>query len=294
MNLFLSHMNKLFFLSVAILVNGCVSCQNNKSTLFSENAFTKIFLDSLKKKNPGSKYTIKQDLQIDEEKGEANFTHFLDNAYTMYRNEPDSISAVINLYLRAGSDLSENEKPIQKNRIIPVIKDSGYINEMAITLNKMNKPDSQVSLVFEKYNEKLVIVYAEDNENGIAYFTDERFRELGINRDSLQSIALRNLDNVLPEIQIMGGNGYYMLTAGGNYETSLILLSDIWTNKNLKVKGDIVIAIPTRDLLLVTGSKDAASLKKLRAVAREAWETEPYQLTPDLFRWNGKKFEPFE
>ena len=287
-------MHKLFFLSVAFLVNGCVSCQNNKSTLLSEKAFTKIFLDSLTKKNPESKYTIKQDLQIDEERGEANFTHFFDNAYTMYRNDPDSISAVINLYLRAASELREKEEPIQKNKIIPVIKDSGYINEMAISLNKMNKTNPQASLVFEKYNEKLVVVYAEDNENGIAYFTDERFRESGINKDSLRSIALRNLDNVLPEIQILGGNGYYMLTAGGNYETSLILLNYIWTKENLKVKGDIVIAIPTRDLLLVTGSKDPGSLKKMRAVAKEAWEAGPYQLIPDLFRWNGKKFEPFE
>jgi hypothetical protein len=29
-------------------------------------------------------------------------------------------------------------------------------------------------------------------------------------------------------------------------------------------------------------------------MAQEAWEKGPYQLLPDLFIWNGKKFEPYK
>jgi hypothetical protein len=65
---------------------------------------------------------------------------------------------------------------------------------MAITLNQNNKTNEQL-VVYEKYNDKLVIVYAEDAENGIAYFTSERFKESGINKDSLFILALKNLDS---------------------------------------------------------------------------------------------------
>ena len=287
-------MHKLLLLFVVIFIYSCgANSQKDKSSLLTEKEFTSVFLDSLKKKYPGNIYIIKQDLEIDVKIGELTLTHFLNNAYTSYKNEPDSVSSIISLYLRSASDLYIEEKPIQKNKIIPLIKDAGYIDDMAITLNQNNKTNEPASLVYEKYNDKLVVVYAEDAENGIAYFTSERFKESGINKDSLFILALKNLDSVLPKIEILGEKGYYMITAGGNYEASLILLTDIWTKENIQVNGDIIISIPTRDLLLVTGSKDLDIIKKVKAVAKEAWETGPYQLLPDLFYWNGKKFEPY-
>jgi len=284
----------LFFLTLTLIYCSCGNDNtNSKSKLISEKKFTEIYTDSLKKYHPEYTYTIKKDLEIQVKLNEGGFIHYLNNAYTSYKNEPDSLIAVLSMYLKSASDLYKKEEPIQKNKIIPVIKDAAYIDEMATTLNANNKTNEPVTLVYEKYNDKLVIVYAEDGENGIAYFATERFKESGLSKDSLFTLAVKNLDSVLPKIEILGEKGYYMITAGGNYEASLILLTDIWTKENIQVKGDIVITIPTRDLLLVTGSKDSDGIKKMTAVAKEAWETGPYQLIPDLFYWNGKKFEPY-
>ena len=284
----------LFFLSFTLIYCSCGNDNtNNKSKLISEKKFTEIYADSLKKYHPEYTYSITKDLEIQVKLNEDNFTHYLDNAYASYKNEPDSLVVVLNTYLKSASDLYKKEEPIKKNKIIPVIKDAGYIDEMTTTLNQNNKANEPVSLVYEKYNDKLVIVYAEDGENGIAYFTAERFKESGLNKDSLFSLAMKNLDSVLPKIEILGDKSYYMITAGGTYEASLILITDIWTKENMQVNGDIIIAIPTRDLLLVTGSKDPDGIKKMRSVAKEAWETGPYQLIPDLFYWNGKKFESY-
>ena len=284
----------LFFLSLTLIY---CSCDNDnakdKSRFISEKEFTKIYSDSLKKYHPEITYKIKQDLEIHAKSNELDFIHYLNNAYTSYKNDPDSLASVIQMYLKSSTDLYKKEEPIQKNKIIPVIKDAAYIDEMAVTLNQNNKTNEPVTLVYEKYNDKLVIVYAEDGENGIAYFTNDRFKESGINKDSLLPLAMKNLDAILPKIEILGEKGYYMITAGGNYEASLILLTDIWTKENIQVKGDLSITIPTRDLLLVTGSKDSDGIKQMRVVAKEAWETGPYQLIPDLFYWNGKKFEAY-
>jgi len=288
-------MKKLLIYFIVTLTYYSCSNENseNKGKFISEKAFTNIFMDSLKKHHPKNEYTIRQDLEIHVKSNGSDHIHYLNNAYTSYKIEPDSLVTVISMYVKSASDLYKKEEPIQKDKIIPIIKDAGYIDEIAITLNQNNKTNEPVSLVYEKYNSKLVIIYAEDIENGISYFTLDRFKESGINRDSLYSIALKNLDKILPAIQRNGENGYYMLTAGGNYETSLILLNDIWSKQNVPVEGDIIIAIPTRDLLLVTGSKNDEGIKKLKSVAKEAWESGPYQLTPDLFLWNGKKFEPY-
>ena len=289
-------MSKLLFIfSLPLIYCSCQTGNSkNKNKFISEKEFTKIYSDSLKKYHPEITYTIKQDLEIHAKSNELDFIHYLDNAYTSYKNEPDSFASVVQLYLQSSADLYKQEEPIQKDKIIPIIKDAAYIDDVARTLNANNKTNEPVELVYEKYNDKLVIVYAEDGRSGIAYFTAERFKEAGLNKDSLFDLAMKNLDNILPEIQRNGEDGYYMLTAGGNYETSLILIKSIWSKENMPVKGDIVIAIPTRDLLLVTGSKDADAVNKMRSVAKEAYETGPYQLTPDLFHWDGKKFQPYK
>jgi uncharacterized protein YtpQ (UPF0354 family) len=55
-----------------------------------------------------------------------------------------------------------------------------------------------------------------------------------------------------------------------------------------------VIAVPARDLLLVTGSQDRAGLEKVRALARKVLAEGSYTLTDQLFVWRGGKFVPFE
>ena len=74
---------------------------------------------------------------------------------------------------------------------------------------------------------------------------------------------------------------------------SLLLLDDIWSGGKLKLSGEIVIAIPTRDVLLVTGSDNKDGVKKLRELAKKTAADGPYSLTDRLFVYRGGKFERF-
>jgi uncharacterized protein YtpQ (UPF0354 family) len=57
--------------------------------------------------------------------------------------------------------------------------------------------------------------------------------------------------------------------------------------------GDFVMAIPNRDLLLITGSNDVAGLAKLKEIAKKSFQTGTYPISEYLFKWNGKKFEKY-
>jgi uncharacterized protein YtpQ (UPF0354 family) len=74
-----------------------------------------------------------------------------------------------------------------------------------------------------------------------------------------------------------------MVTAGGTYEASLLLFDSIWSSDNFNVDGELVVAIPSRDLLLVTGSRDKEGLEQLRKLAVKTVEEASYRLTPELF-----------
>ena len=62
----------------------------------------------------------------------------------------------------------------------------------------------------------------------------------------------------------------------------------------MEVKGQHVVAIPTRDLLLVSGTNDLEGIARIREIAGEMIQENAYTLTPVLFAWNDGRFEVFE
>ena len=81
-----------------------------------------------------------------------------------------------------------------------------------------------------------------------------------------------------------------MLFAGGTYESSLILFESIWNKENFPVKGDIVIAIPNRDVVLVTGTENKSGLNHIQRSTDDLYENGSYQISNKIFVWNGDKF----
>ena len=71
--------------------------------------------------------------------------------------------------------------------------------------------------------------------------------------------------------------------------SSLLLLGDLWSRGQIKVDGDIVVAVPAKDALLVTGSRNAAGIARLRKFAADVVDG-AYGLTKTLFVYRGGKF----
>ena len=278
---------KYWILFAALLLSAC----SNKEDVLSETGFANKYLFALKKNNPSVDYSLAPDLSVNAKYKGSDYSHFPDNAYREYLMEPDSIDQVLIEFTRTASNLYKESKSVDPRNIIPVIKSADFISEVKRLVGATDSTKS--SPVFERYNDELLVVYAEDSEKSISYFTQDNFNKLHISQDSIGALALHNLDRMLTKTERIGDNGRYMVTAGGSYEASLLLLNSFWSRKNFPVKGDIVVAIPNRDLLLVTGSKDKVNIDWMRARAQVSYDSGSYQISPDLFRWNGKKFLKF-
>ncbi len=121
-----------------------------------------------------------------------------------------------------------------------------------------------------------------------------RLTGLELDRGTLRERAIENLMGLIDGYQIRGGDGLYMITAGGDYETSLLLVDQVWDSGTLEVEGDYVVAIPARDILIVTGSESGDALDRLRRMASDSAANFSYSLTPVLFIRKGGAFEVFE
>lgn len=273
---------------ILIILTGCLSFESKAQ--MNESKFTRAYLKVLKSKYPDVNYKILENLKIEAEKNGSTVTHFLDNSYNSYVQEPSGLNEILETYAKSAGDLYEANEKLDTTRIVPIIKDIQYLEGVERLTTDGN---NEIGLVYEKLNDGLLVVFAEDTENSISYFDKEKLSKTSLTGD-LFSLALENLENILPDIQKHGDNPLFMLTAGGDYEASLILLDFIWTKENFPVDGEIVIAVPSRDLLLITGSESPDGLKKMKQLADETIKKGSYTLTSTFFIRSEGKWEKFD
>lgn len=269
---------------VLLLACMIISC-TSKTHVLSQEEFAHAYLKALQAKHPNVTFVLNQDGSITSDNKDENYIFYLDNAYKSYQLEPDSLETVLNRFIAPSALLYREKKKMDLSTIVPVIKPVDYI----AALNKGNKP---LEMATKPYNDQLVIVYAEDLPEGFKYLTKKDFDSIGISADSLHELAIANFYKQVPNIEKYSKDGRHMLGAGGNYEASLILLPTLWMD-DCPVDGDFVVAIPTRDLIFITGSDNKAGLDTLRRYAAESYATGSYTVSDHLFRWNGSKFEKY-
>jgi uncharacterized protein YtpQ (UPF0354 family) len=277
-----------------LLTSACLLAGCSKSDVSSPTAFTQEFAEALRQSRPGLTVEITGSLQLNFTSPNGHkSTAFLDNAYAIYKQNPASKTAVMQKYISSQLEaMDAQDQGIDRNRVVPVIKDRGWLAETRKAMLSRGAK-SVPSLVFEDFSPDLIIVYAEDSPKNISYIKEEDLKTAKIDRADLRKLACQNLLQILPKIERQGGNGIYMMTAGGDYEASLLLIDSIWSGGDLDVKGNIVVAIPTRDLLLVTGSEDADGIGKMKKLVKEASNGGSYKLTQQLFVYRNGKFEAF-
>lgn len=270
---------------------------SHKQMALSPDAFTDYYVASLKQASPSLEVEVVHELElkVSEEGGDNQFQTFLDNAYAAYINDQEARDEIIEQFVASQIETFEMHKRpgIDPERIVPIVKDRQWMTSVMEAMEE-NRVDFPTPL-FRTYNSELQVFYAEDSEHNIRYLNTENLEKLPFAEDELYDLACENLKRLLNgNIEVSGTDGIYMLTAGGNYETSLMLFNSLWRGNFLEVMGRTVISIPTRDLLLVTGSEDDEGIERIRQVGEQAMQDTPYCVTPVLFVWEEGKFEVFE
>jgi len=271
------------------LFSGC-----SQSGIVTPSDFTREFADALRKAGPGLKVAIVRDLELKITSADGrDSTAFLNNAYDVYKQDPKAKADVIGRFVTAGLEtIGAIRDGVDRTRVVPVIKDRPWLEEARQAL--LSRGAKEVpEHVYEDFSPDLIVLYAEDSAKNIRYLVPKDL-ELGkIERSELRTLACANLKRLLPKIECRGTNGVFMVTAGGDYEASLLLLDSVWRDGQMEVKGEVVVAIPTRDLLLVTGSQDPRGIEKVKRMAKEASTGGSYRLTQKLFVYRNGKFAEF-
>jgi uncharacterized protein YtpQ (UPF0354 family) len=277
---------------VALIFVGLAGC--SRDATLSPAAFTRLYSAELQKVVPLSRIRIsgEMELRVTDVAGKEQVV-FLNNCYDEYRANPAGQAAVIARYVAAFRSPEIYKDEIDPARIVPIVKDRAWMAEVRKGVQgRVTGPMSEH--VFEPLNEQLTIVYAEDSPKNIRYLSPDMLVAAKIPRETLRALAIANLRRIVPKIEVQGGNGVFMIIAGGDFEACLLLFDDLWQGRQMDVRGDYVVAIPSRDMLLVTGSQHPEGIQKVREVAAKTAAQASYRLTPELFVYRGGRFVKFE
>jgi uncharacterized protein YtpQ (UPF0354 family) len=128
----------------------------------------------------------------------------------------------------------------------------------------------------------LVVGYSLGRPHGERLMTWADFDRLDMSRRELRRRAAEHLDASLVQVRIHGQPPALMPSFDG-IESSLLLADDFWESFEGSVPGSIVIGMPARDVLIITGSRSPSGIAKARrAVDRMFFAGGRHLLTPNL------------
>ncbi len=270
----------------------CSGC--SKSGVLTPSRFTIEFAEAIRASCPGCtvKVVRELELQVTAPQGDER-TCSLDSPYGLYKQNPRAMPELQKSFLTALRTILAPRESIEPANIVPVIKARRWLEEGLRALSNSGAKDSP-EYIYDDFSGDLIVFYAEDLPGAMRFLLRKDLETAAVKEEGLRELACANLKRLLPKVELHGSDGSYLIAAGGTYEASLLLLDSIWNRGQIDVRGDIVVAIPTRDLLLVTGSEDSEGITKIRETVRDAYDTGAYKLTPKLFVRRDGRFVEFD
>lgn len=149
--------------------------------------------------------------------------------------------------------------------------------------------------ILEPYLPGLLIAYALDRGDHFELVARKHCEAAHTAPEELRPLAISNLRRVLPAIERQGAGPAYMLVAGGNLESSLLLLDDLWEGQASAVSGRLVAAVPARDVLLFTGSASPEGISAIHSSIERLCASSPdHTLSNMLYQRSDSGWERFE
>jgi uncharacterized protein YtpQ (UPF0354 family) len=146
------------------------------------------------------------------------------------------------------------------------------------------EPEDEDDIVLDDFLGDLVVGYAP----GPAYqalMTWRDLRQLGLRQDDLRAYAFDLLTEWAADIQVVGQPPVLMVSFGG-WESCVVLVDEFWERMATQVPGELMIGVPARDVVMVTGTGSPPGVERVRrAVDRLFFAGGRGLLSRDLLVW---------
>jgi uncharacterized protein YtpQ (UPF0354 family) len=168
-----------------------------------------------------------------------------------------------------------------RSTLVPRIK---HLNFTA-ALKAMNIPADQLPYT-EPLVADLLVTYAFDLPGLFQMASQAALAAAGIAPAEARDVAIGNLKKQLPGIGVQEHGPVCSVVTGNNLEACTLLATTWWEQMATQIPGEIVAAVPSRDVLLFCSSQSLEGLAALKSVSSEVLQQETtHALTSRLLVW---------
>lgn len=150
---------------------------------------------------------------------------------------------------------------------------------------------SRSDIVRDDFLAGLAVAYSLGPPYGRRFISRADLDRYDLTHRDLFLLASSNLRTALRRLKLHGQPPSLMLSFHG-LESSALLDAELWEDLRGTVPGELVVGVPARDVVIVTGSWSKAGMAKARrAVDRIFFAGADYLLSRDLLVWRRRAWE---
>lgn len=175
--------------------------------------------------------------------------------------------------------------------VVPRIKHTNFVT----TLRSIVKNEDDLP-VTEPLVGDLLVTYAFEQSGAFKMLCRHHLQRLGWSQEELRANAEANLRKHFGEVQWAGELPVLQMIVGNDLEACVLLLDEVWEDLVDSVPSEILVGIPTRNVLLIgsteSGEKGIAKLHESVEAARTGSNT--HWLTDNLLVRREGRWEVFD
>jgi hypothetical protein len=276
---------QLFFYAIAMLVLIVTSRAGLADELLSPEEFTRAFIAKAETVVRDRTFTMAEPLKViaTAKNGDADDTKqlFLDNVYRSYRSNPNDLEGILRNHIAAVLSHDNASPTLSREQLLPVVRHRDYASA-AVSGDK-------VKLAVEAFAHDMLIFYMFDQPEISVFARMEEVEKLGLDPSELRAVSLSNLRRNLPEPPLDANASFAIINGGGPYVTGLLFVDEYWTKERFPYRGDMVVFVIGREVMLVTGSEEREVVQYLRGEATKLVAELPYAISDQpVIRCNGR------
>lgn len=208
---------------------------------------------------------------------ELDYTWHSDNAYREYRRWPETLDEILDRHVATALEQ----------------KSSGYVFNIETVLACVRaeiefppSDDPRERLAYTLIAGDLRQYYCGDSENGIAILNEAELADLRQADSLFDEKIVSNIPKLSGTLNYNPTSTMTLVTSGGNYESSLILVPGVWETLKDRHGDDLAFVVPARDLLLVAAITDSDGIAQMRSSAQEFYDKSSYAISPLVYRYH--------
>jgi uncharacterized protein YtpQ (UPF0354 family) len=181
--------------------------------------------------------------------------------------------------MKENHELSGKEK-----RIFPVIRSTSFPIETS----------DGIPLIYDEHTAETRIFYALDLGKTYRLIDKDLFEKEQWSHQHLREMALfnlRSLETVIKEDHV-AGNDFYFIRSNDGYDASRILNESLLQQFQKKITGDMVVAVPHQDVLIIADIQNETGYDVLAQLTMSFFASGRVPITALSFIYENNELEP--